>query len=415
MARRWQEEVELITELGIGATRTDVGLDVWDTALWDTGKWSGLEPLWVDVECTRVVSATVKGGRTNIWDSFDAGTSSVELEEEQNRYAYYPSADPSNLELRPGSPLRLSALHQGIRYPLFRGFVEIITETIAADAVITVRIDSQDALGQLARVDNLERNPEGANENTTDRVSRLLDSAGWPTDWRTLDATTVLHQATTMASPALDEMMLVVWTEGGALYGDRNGDVRLRNRNWLVEDPRSTTVQRVVGNVGGSVCPASIQWNRAADQIVNEVSLARVGGSAVTRRDEGSISRVGKRSWHRFDLSAVADEPVLSRAEQLLQERSEGRIQIENIIIDGEAAGDWPFILSVDYGWRILVDYIHPVYGWRFQVPVFVQSVSHEVRSDGWRLILGVDDVKPYDATAYWDSAKWDDPLAWWN
>jgi hypothetical protein len=338
----------------------------------------------------------------------------VEFVDEDNRFAYYPSTPDENLELRPGTPFRLTALYNGTRYPLFRGYVEIITERISGDAVITVRVDSQDALGQIARVDNLERAPEGANDTTTERVSRLLDSAAWPTEWRTLDATTVRHQATTMAAPALDELFLVVWTEGGALYADKIGNVRLRSRTWLVDDPKSTATQKVVGNVSG-VCPAEIVWSRAADSVVNDVSLARVGGTAYTTRNEDSISRMGRRSWHRYDLSAVDDFPVASRAEQLLAERSEGRIQIESVVIDGDAVDDWPFILSVDYGWRIEILYRHPVYGWELDVPVFVQSIQHEIRPDGWQLVLGVDDVKPYDASSYWDAAKWDNPTARWN
>lgn len=414
MARRWQEDVELVAQLGIGATRTDVGLDVWDTALWDSGAWSGLEPLWVDVPCTRVVSARIQGGRKNVWDSFDTGTLSLEIVDEENRYAYYPDDSGEFLELRPGSPIRLVGLFQGLRYPLFRGYVEIITERISGEAVITVRIDGQDALGQIARVDNLERAAEGANDTTTERVTRLLDSAQWPTEWRELDATTVRHQATTLAAPALDEMFLVVWTEGGAVYGDRYGQIRLRSRTWLVDDYFSVNTQRVVGNVSG-VCPAEIVWSRAADSVVNDVSLARVGGTAITTRDEDSISRMGKRSWHRYDLSAVDDYPVASRAEQLLAERSEGRLTIDSIVIDGDAVEDWPFILGVDYGWRLEVHYRHPVYGWELQLPVFVQSIQQEIRPDGWQLSLGVDDVNPYDARAYWDAAKWDSELARWE
>ena len=420
MASRWQETVDLIVELGIGSTRTDEALDVWDTALWSANStsgptWSGLEPLWVEIERERIVKANVMGGRDHIWDSFDTGTATVEWADEDNRYAWHPDQDTENLELRPGSPIRISARHNGITYPMFRGFVEIITELLSGKDVITVQADAQDALGQLARVNNLEQPPVGTGELTHQRVERLLDSALWPSEWRVMDTTSVPHQATTLAQPVLDELMVTVWTEGGGIYGDKKGNVRLRNRSWLFEDPHSTTVQRKVGNTGGGICPAEIEWSRAADDVVNEISLARVGGSAYTTRDEGSIGRMGLRQWHRFDLTATDDGPIVSRAEQLLDERSEGRMRIDSVVISGDAANDWPFLLAVDYGWRIEIDYRHPIYGWEINLPVYVERIFHEIRDDGWTLTLGVDDVKPYtQEEARWDASYWNDGLAAW-
>jgi len=416
MAQRWQDSVELIGEIGIGATRTQVGTDVWDTGRWDTALWSGLEPLWVEIPCERISGAAIRGGRENVWDSFDAGTATLTFADEDDRFTIWnPDLADEQLELRPGTPLRISALFEGVRYPLFRGYVEIITERITGTDVITVELAAQDALGQLARVDLLERPAVGANDLTHERVARLLDAALWPAEWRNLDHTTVRHQATTLAQPTIEELLLVVWTEGGAIYADRYGDVRLRSRIWLIDDPLSTTVQRVVGNVDG-VCPAEIEWSRAADYVVNDIALARVGGTAVTARDDDSVSRMGLRSWHRFDLSCVDDEPVISRAELLLNERSEGRVRIDSIVIDAEAIEDWPFILAVDYGWRLQVLYEHPIYGWTLDIPVFVQQIQYSITSDGWQLTLGVDDVAPFTPIiGRWDGSRWDDERALWS
>lgn len=413
--RRWQSDVELILELGTGATRPGGVPSLWDTGLWDSALWSGQEPLWLPVECVRIVSVGIRGGRDTPWDSFDAGTCGIVFADEDNRYAWSPDIDPPDTALRPGSPVRVQALYQGVRYPLFRGYVEILSESIDGESVIQVSLSCQDAISQIARSDALEQSPVGAGDTTTQRVNRLLDVAQWPTDWRILDATTVTHQATTLAQPTWDEMLTVVWTEGGAVYGDRNGNIRLRARTWYLDDPKSTTVQKVVGNVSG-VCPASIEWARAADDVVNDVSLARVGGSAVTRQDLGSWSRYGRRSWHRFDLSADNDAAVAARADLLLEERKAPRPQIDAIVIDGEAAQDWPFMLSVDYGWKLDVWYRHPVYGWEIHFPVFVQSVETQVRPDGWQLRLGVNDVDPIDqALSYWDIARWDNANALWQ
>lgn len=419
--RRWQDDVELLTELGIGATRTDSGLDVWDTAEWGSGAlddplWSGLEPQWIGVDCERVVTASIRGGRENVWDSFDTGTATVAFEDEENRYAWHPEQLPDQLELRPGSPMRLLGLYEGERFPLYRGFVETIRERINGTDVIVVSLEAQDALGQLARVNNLEQSPVGANDLTHERVNRLLDLAQWPEEWRDFDTTTVEHQATTLAQPPLNEALLVVWTEGGAIYADKEGFIRLRSRSWLLEDPLSTTTQRVVGNYGEDVCPAEIEWSRAADFVVNDVSLARVGGTAQTIQDDASISLMGIRSWHRFDLSAVDDGPVLARADQLIAERATGRLRIDSIVIDAEAVDDWPFVLGVDYGWRIEVYYRHPVHEWEIVIPAFVQSVEHSIRANGWQVRLGVDDVMPYQTvTSRWDIARWDDTLAEWH
>ena len=420
MAGRWQDAVEIVVELGVGVSRQPPASSAWDAAVWDVDEWAALEPYWRGVPCTEVGSVATRRGRGRPWEAFDAGTLSLNLLDEAGRYTFQPATPIDQVDLRTGSPIRVSARFAGATYPLFRGYVENVVETFDADYP-QVALGAQDALAQLARQALAERPPAGDGELAHVRIGRILDAAAWPVEWRTITPGVTPQMATPFGTNALDEAAEVAFGEGGLFYALAAGNVAFHGQTWLLENPRSTIVQLEVGNQPGAACPARIDVSRNADDLVNDVYLARLAPGAVVQhaRDDVSVGLYGLRTEPQLNLWLASDVDVADRATLLLEERAGtatdtaghpvDRIRVDSVEVNAGTVDRWPTLLALDVGDRVHVHYTHPRHGWTWDTVGVVQWVAHNVTLDAWTVTFGVDEVAQLSSSAArWDTAAWD-------
>jgi hypothetical protein len=213
----------------------------------------------VDVTCY-AQSVEYHSGRVYSVDTFAPSTAVLTF---TNADGWATQSQPNQLDIRPGRQVRVMLADDAVggsgRVPVWRGYVDSITPTYDAEQWDVVQFDCIDAVGEVGTYSQLEvAVPVGAGEVATSRLTRLLDTAGWPSskrvDW---DASSVTLLGTSLSSPWVDEIGQVADSEGGAVLADADVAIRFRNRDWMTYSPR--TPDTFIGNSGvdGEVCPSS--------------------------------------------------------------------------------------------------------------------------------------------------------------
>lgn len=419
----WTKYVDLEVELGIGTTVNKNVVARWSAmptvnrAHWDrplTGTWAGTEPIWVAVDPCNLLDVNVNRGRDRWIDRFGASTAAFTAQDPDGNLSWDAADTDDFLEIRPGRELRIRARHvaTGVEYPVWRGWVEAIDDAFAPASVPVASFSGQDGYAQLAHIDLPEQSPVGGGELSSARVTRLLDVAGWPVEWRDLDVGRVTVQATNLARPIADDLGITADSEGGAVFADREGRIAFRNRDWLRTDPVATTVQATVGGAAQQVCAASYETTRNAGDIVNDVQLARAGGTMQRFVNTASISRYRQRSYSRSDFICETDAQIALLAQRILNARAGGQVRIPKLtVVPTDDPAEWSFVLGVDYGWRLEVHY-PATDGTDWVRTVIVQGVAHKITPDRWECELRVDDAAVTEADTWdgrdgWDRALW--------
>lgn len=420
----WAEFVEVLVEIGVG---TGIPPDVralWDRTLWDngsTGEWSELEPEWTPVDPCRLRSFKVTRGRDRAVDRFPSSSCSITIDDPDGSLSWDQDVDDADLEIRPGRQIRIRARHvsSGETFPVWRGWIESIADGFAPGYPPPAVFTCQDLLAQVAHVNLPEQEPVGAGETSDERVARLLALAAVPENWQDRQSGRITVQATNLARNLADDLGVTADSEGGAVYVDRDGIVCFRNRDWLRVDPLATEVQATIGGTGADVCGSGYELVRDAGDIVNDVQVARAGGTMQRATDETSIARYRRRTWARSDYVMETDDQAMLLAKRILAARSSGNVRMNEVqIVPNVDDATWKFCLAVDYGWRVRVLYespFDPSVSWARDV--IVQGIDVDATPDGWSFVLKVDDAGPaglvdtWDGPDGWDRALWSERI----
>lgn len=218
-------------------------------------------------------------------------------------------------------------------YPLFRGYADSWKATYSAAAKTSQTIlTATDGTKVLSRYNGPAQTSAGAGERTGNRVGRILDNAGWPAELRAVDAGLATLQATTLATPAWTELLLTADSERGDIFIDTQGRVTFYGQTRRGENARSNAPTVTWGN--GSTQTLRYSNPRVTNDdtlIVNEVSIANVGGTAQTVTDATSQAMYLPRSLNRTDLLLQTDGAALAYATALLAQLKDPYLRIEGI------------------------------------------------------------------------------------
>ena len=404
-------------ELGVGDTRTDVGVARWDVAHWDNATdatWSGSEPLWIDQTC-HGYTIEVQAGRQRNVDTFAPATVTVVLDNQSGW------ADATLLTLQPGRPLRVGVDHVvSGRHILFRGIIDAVTPSYTPTAGDTVELSAVCALGEVGRVglEDLGDPGVGGTETADIRVHRILNAARWPMPHRDVAVSGVACLPTRLGQQVADMFAVVSESTGGAVYGDTAGRVAFRGRDWqmfLPDDPPDATI----GNGGGDVCPSEWQLSHRRDDMVTKVILAREGvEESHVYNDETGQTLYGVETWEALDLICSADVQLLTIATRQFRVRggASSTQRVERVLLDaatGDAVVDVVAAVNVfdqpsRYRCRLNLSR-----GVVFDAEMLATGVRHVMTPDEWTCDIDLDAAAPFaTAAGRWDSAAWN--LATW-
>jgi len=252
----WTDRARPIVQIGIGTGEYLSAL--WDQARWDVDVWAGAEPAWRDVTCDSF-SFRCEYGRQRSTDRFVVGAATIVLWNATGWADPNTADEPGTLTMRPGRPIRVGVEHVqlGIRW-LYRGFIDAMTPVYDPTAIDTVELSCVDALGEVNRAKVLPLDPPMyAGDSVDVRIGRLLDAANWPTTKRKLSPTGDTLIADDLGGQLADLLGQAADSGGGNVYGDLDGDIAYRARDWQTFVP-GTPPDATIGNVGaGHLIPGS--------------------------------------------------------------------------------------------------------------------------------------------------------------
>ena len=351
-------EVSMISS----TTSTDLILDDAARGLLDTGTLAEGEP-WTDVSAY-VRSFSTQTGRNRPTETFKPGTATVVLDNSEGRF------DPENLsgpyvaagetQLVPMTPIRISAVWDGIAYPLFTGYADAWSCQYPGmyDAITVVSItDAQKVLAKL--VASAASSPVGEGESPGDRIDRILDLWNWPAGERNIETGLNTLQATTLAQPALEEIDGVVASEYGDFFIDPSGRPEFAQRY-----ARSTRVRSINSQVTFSDVQADVEASSAVgytdiarvgdgDLIRNTVTRGNVGGEAQSVTDVDSVARYQTVTDVKTDLVNDSDAQALVVAQWIvgLFGQWEQRVAHVDVMPAGhpDPSYAWPLLLALRF------------------------------------------------------------------
>ena len=400
-------------EVGFDDVRIEHSAGKWGVAEWDAADatWAGVEPTWRDVSC-EVWEATCEYGRMALTDRFVPGVASVIVRN------FTGWADPMREGMRPGRPIRFGVIHQEYgKLVKFRGFIDAVIPTYAAGFMDSVELQCIDALGEVNRVhlQPFEEPFPGDNELGHERVNATLDRSLWPALKRDIAPTSWTLIADAQGGQVADLLGRMADSVGGNVWGDVNGDIGFRPRDWQVWT-EGAPVDATIGNVDpGDVCP--ISWQRPFDResISTRVIMGRNAETAVQIDDPEGQLLYGIETFERTDLLTYSDPNVIDLAERTMVTRShETAPRVRATLLDarnGDAQLDLMSTVDVfkpsHYRCRLME--------WRglvFDDRYIATAVAHRITASEWSLEMNLDRAEPYMAQGgKWGQTGWDQTL----
>lgn len=230
----------------------------------------------------------------------------------------------------------------------------------------------------------------GASEDSGARITRILDSAGWPESDRHIAVGDSTLQATNLAGEVLSELQLVADSELGELYVDGSGAVVFRNRNAQYLDSRSNTPQAVFGDAtdGSELRYTDLEISYDDTTLSNQVR-AQIEGSANPQvaEDEESIQEYGPSTLERTDLVLETDQAAADWASFVIQRTKSPELRFDGLTVFplSEPNVLFPQSLGRLFGDRITVRRRPPGGGDLIERDVYIRGVSHEFDPGKWQ------------------------------
>lgn len=219
--------------------------------------------------------------------------------------------------------------------PLFTGVVESWNESIGDGRNHRIDVTCVDTLSLLAKINTLEIGAIGTGDTLAERTERLLDAAGWKfgmcTAWEGADDTgtsaTYTLQSTTMANNRLGELKLSAVSaryaevtcnpDGRYSYGmppfmadvgDLSHDGAIPR---FISDTFGVFEDSVYfPNAVAGYFSSPLDLRLDTESVINDLSFARVGGTAESYTEAHSAGLYGKKSLKRYDLICQTDLQV---------------------------------------------------------------------------------------------------------
>jgi hypothetical protein len=435
---------------------------------------------------TSVRSITTNRGRRRALERFGTGTATITLDNRDrsfdptNTASPYYNATVGVTGVVPSIPVVIRATWNGVTYPIFRGFIDSWTFDYA-DAGIgdaTATISCSDAFKPLSNIigglpssasisssattsfDVAVSNPSDGggygvssidvvgSETTgsinvsggvsttpiigtgTDlpglRIETILDAIGWPDNLRDIDEGTTYLAAQDATKTPLDMLQEAAAADAGVIYVDDDGTVIFADRDAIISDDRSITVQSTYDTtdaagkkfVGTSIVyDDSLIYNivKIDRKVTNAVTGEELTGTTVIVSNAESISLYGARTL-AIEVPIVSDvggdaaygqTQAQNLALFLASQYANPELRPEEIRFapQGNPSTLYPDLLSRKIRDRVAVKFAVPGGGSAVQRDCFVESIGHTITPGNWSTTLGLSSATFYTGFFILDNA----------
>lgn len=435
---------------------------------------------------TSVRSVNTNRGRRRALERFGTGTATITLDNRDrsfdptNTASPYYNATVGVTGVVPSIPVVIRATWNGVTYPIFRGWIDSWTFSYSdagnGDAVATV--SCSDAFKPLSNiigglpssasisssgtasfdiaistpsdgggfgVSSIDVTGSGSTGdinvsggvsttpiigNGTDlpglRIETVLDAIGWPDNLRDIDEGTTYLAPQDATKTPLDMLQEAAAADSGVIYVDDDGTIIFADRDAIISDERSITVQSTYDTTdanGKKFVDTSIVYDDSL--IYNIVKIDRkvtsavdgegLTGTTVVVSNAESISLYGARTL-AIEVPIVSDLGTdtaygQNRAKDLAlflasqYANPELRPAEVRFAPQGNPAVLYPDLLSRKIRDRVTVKFAVPGGGAAAQRDCFVESVSHSITPGNWDTTFGLSSATFYTGFFILDNA----------
>ncbi len=352
---------------------------------------------------------TTNRGRVNELGQFGAGSAQIVLSNTDNRFnpsqtTYYYDSTNGRTKIQPLKRIRISATYSSSTYVLFEGFLDTIPVVFTAqgqDSVVTFRATDAFKIFQSGVLDSRSwRIGRGGfselglstrlgytdvTELSSDRVTRILNAIGFPTNRRDVLTGTVNVQQQTITDNVLSALREVELAENAQFFISADGKATFRNRDYRLSNTKAINVQGTFSNTGTDLPYTDVSLSLDDNEIINVYEWTREGGSTQYISDADSVLRYTAKGSTKTTIN-VSDSDVLSIIEQKIAETSLPIVRVDRLTVNPrDNTGLWTQVLDREFGDRIKVKIQDPS-GTTVEDELLIESIQHTVNgsSQSW-------------------------------
>lgn len=357
----------------------------------------------------------ISRGRSHELGDFRAGTLSFSVSNQDNRFnpsqtTHFYDSTNNRTKITPLKQVKVSATYDSTTHVIFRGFLDVVPVKFlaeGADSIVTfTAIDAFrlfqnqtfqsvgwrvgrtgfTELGQTTRLGYGD-----AEELSSVRVSRILNSIGFPSALRTIGTGTKNVQQQALTTNVLAGLKACETAENGQFFISADGKATFRNRAYKFTNALATTSQATFSNSGSDLPYTDVQVSFDDNEVINNYSWTRSGGSTQFIADADSITRFTALNSSETTIN-TSDGDVLSIIQQKLSETAIPIIRIDSLQINPrQNTSIWTQALGREIGDRITVNIVNTD-GSTFSDELFIESIRHSVNASSqtwnWTLTL---------------------------
>jgi len=327
-------------------------------------------------------------GRQLSAEQFNTGTASVRILDQNGDFNSQNTASPYYSYLSPMRKIAITATYLGVTYPIYAGYITAYTTStprFTGDLVYTT-ITAVDGFRLFQNAQFFGVTGATAGETTGSRVTKILNTIGWPNSLRDIDT----GQTTVQADPAtqrtaLAALQTVATTEYGAIYISADGKATFQDRS--VTSTSVAGTPKIFSDDGTGIGYSNVLWVFDDTQIYNLATITRTGGSVQTVSDSASIAQYFTHSYNQSGLLMETDAEALNYGQAFIASRKDTAVRVDSLTLDlqqdnyeaGTIAG-----LDLDFFDPVSITTTQPNSTLTKTVQIF--GVAMQIKPDSWKV-----------------------------
>jgi len=330
----------------------------------------------------RLISISTKRGKSQALDRIDAGTVSIQANNNDRAFDPLYTESPFAGALVPRRQIRIFANN----YPVFIGFIDDIDISYQTNISSTVSIQASDAFSVLAnaKLDEFEPTLQLPGE----RINAILDlpEVAWDTQLRDIDTgtTEMLDSLVAQDTATLSYLQLVADSDYGNLFLSKDGKVTFRARNSAPFSPGVVISDEKVGDVFTGIPYTNIAVVYGSENLYNRVIISNddVFPEEAIAEDLESQLFYGVRTYTQSGLLTVNLSDLEYLADFLLVRFSQPQYRFESVsvLLDDLSEVDQNKMLDLEIGDVINIKFTPSQIPPAISQPVRIIGISHESR-----------------------------------
>ena len=337
-------------------------------------------------------SIVTNRGRNISSEQFQTGTASVRILDQNGDFNSQNPASPYYEYLNPMRKISITATYLGVTYPIFAGYItawNTTTPKFEGDIVFTT-VTAVDGFRLMQNAQFFGVVGAVAGEKTGTRISKILDTIGWPVALRDIDTGLTSCQADPATQrTALAALTTCATTEYGAIYMDATGRVAFQDRDLTVSSVAGTPV--VFNDDGTAIGYFDVKWVFNDEQIYNLATITRTGGTVQTASDAASIEKFFTHSYNQSGLLMETDAEALDYATAFIASRKDTTVRVDELTLDLQqdsyTAGTIA-ALTIDFFTPVSVTTTQPN-STTLSKTEQVFNIAHQITPSSWKVKLG--------------------------